>query len=119
MLFIEVRDLVRMDIALNGARFIMIGFTLATVLAAVIAVRSSVSPACQEAHYLWCLPGYFSWCGLNSLTFLFLALSIVRRGDRGLKADYNWRVAGVYGLWAFGLILVPLVFPLLAVRQRV
>lgn len=35
-LVIEVRDLVRMDVALNGARFIIVEFALAAALAVVI-----------------------------------------------------------------------------------
>lgn len=50
--------------------------------------------------YLW---------GLDALTFLLLA-SIFRRGDRAHKADYDRRVLRTYGLWAIGLIPVPLIF---------
>ena len=116
---IEVRDLVRMDVALNGARFIIIEFALTTVLAAVIG-SFVLFAGMPEGSVSVILAGlYFLSCGLNSLTFLLLALSIVRHGDRAHKADYNRRVIGAYSLWAIGLILVPLVFPLLAVYQRV
>ncbi len=116
---IEVRDLVRMDMALNGARFIILEFALATALAVMIGSFVLLAGTPQGSLSVVLAGLFFLSCGLNSLTFLLLALSIVRRGDRARKADYSRRVITVYSLWAIGLILVPFVFPLLSVHQRV
>jgi hypothetical protein len=116
---IEVRDVVRMDTALNGARFIIIEFALATALAVVIGSFVLFAGTPKGSLSVILAACFFFLWGLNALTFLLLALSIVRRGDRAHRADYSRRVIRIYGLWAIGLILVPLVFPLLAVRQRV
>jgi hypothetical protein len=116
---IEVRDLVRMDMALNGASFIILEFALATALAVMIGSFVLLAGTPKGSLSVILAGLFFLSCGLNSLTFLLLALSIVRRGDRARKADYSRRVITVYSLWAIGLILVPFVFPLLSAHQRV
>ncbi len=116
---IEVRDLVRMDVALNGARFIIVEFILATAFVVVIGLFVLFAGTPKGSLSVLLASGFFFSCGLNSLTFLLLALSILRRGDNAHKADYDRRVMRVYGLWAIGLLLVPLAFPLLALHQRV
>jgi hypothetical protein len=118
-LVIEVRDLVRMDMALNGVRFIIVEFALATAVAVVIGsfvLFAGTPKGSLSVTLAGCF--FFLW-ELNALTFLLLALSIIRRGDHGHRADYDRRVTRIYGLWAIGLILVSLVFPLLALGQRV
>lgn len=106
-----------MDMAFNGARFIILEFALATALAVVIGSFALFVGTPKGSLSVIAAASFFFLWGLNTL-FLLLALSIFRRGDRTQTADYDRRVIRIYGLWAIGLILIPLVFPLLAIAQR-
>jgi len=94
-----VTDVVDMDVALHGRRFIVIEFALVTAVAAAIAVVSSVEWARVYAAFI----------AVNCATFMVLAAVRPRRQAPELK--------GVYLLTAYAMLLlfVPLYFPIAAV----
>ena len=97
-----VREVVDMDVALHGKRFIVSEFAFVTVVAVAIALISSMLP----------VRAYAAFVAVNCATFMVLAA----RRPRGEAPT----LVSVYVLTAFALVLlfVPLFFPLAAVLQR-
>ncbi len=97
-----VTNVVDMDVALHGKRFIVAEFAFVSVVAIGIALVSTVGWARVYAAFI----------AINCLTFMVLAAVRPRReaGDR----------KGVYLLTAYAVLLlfVPLVFPIAAVLSR-
>jgi hypothetical protein len=98
----RVTDVVDMDVALHGKRFIVGEFIFVTAVAVIIALVSTVEWARIYAALI----------AVNCATFAVLAAVRPRREAPDLK--------GVYLLTAFALALlfVPLYFPLAAIAQR-
>lgn len=96
-----VRDVVDMDVALHGKRFIVSEFALVTVVAVAIALVSSMQP----------VRAYAAFVAVNCATFVVLAAMRPRREPPTLGS--------VYALTAFALVLlfIPVLFPLAAVLQ--
>jgi len=97
-----VTEVVDMDVALHGKRFMVAEFALVAAVAVGIALISTVGWARVYAGLI----------GLNCLTFMVLAAVRPRReaGDR----------KGIRRLTAYAMVLLfaPLVFPLAAVLER-
>jgi hypothetical protein len=98
----QVRDVVDMDVALHGKRFIVAEFALVAAVGCTVALVAA-SPWARV---------YAALFALNCLTFGWLAAVRPRRDPPGLR--------GVYALTGFAMLLlfVPLLFPLAAVLQR-
>lgn len=98
----QVSDVVDMDVALHGRRFIVTEFALVATVALVIAVVATVPWARVYA-------GVFA---LNCVTFTWLAAVRPRRRPPQLRS--------VYALTGFAMLLlfVPFVFPVAALLQR-
>lgn len=98
----SVTDVVDMDVALHGKRFIVAEFAIVAALAVAIAIVSSMS---------WARV-YAALFALNCMTFAWLAVARPRRERPALVS--------VYVLTGFAIVLLflPLLFPLAAALQR-
>ena len=99
---LRVTDVVDMDVALHGKRFIVTEFALVTAVAVFIALVATVEWARVYALLI----------GVNCATFATLAAVRPRREAPALKGVY------VLTLFALALLFVPLYFPLAAIVQR-
>jgi hypothetical protein len=98
----RVTDVVDMDVALHGKRFIVSEFAAVTFIAVAIAIFSSVP---------W-FRVYAAFVAANCSTFAALAAVRPRRVAPSLKGIY-WLTA-----YALALLFVPLYFPIAALVQR-
>ncbi len=97
-----VTEVVDMDVALHGRRFIVAEFAFVSAVAIGIALVSTVGWARVYAAFI----------ALNCLTFMVLAAVRPRRDAGDLQ--------GIYLLTAYAMLLlfVPLVFPVAALLGR-
>ena len=109
-----VREPVRMDLTYHGARFIIAEFAIATAVTVGFAIYFGTAPV--ATHLLWA--GVAGLLAANSLTFMLLAWEIARRNGIPARTAYTgWRIF-VYTVAAVVLLVVPFVFPVLALAQR-
>jgi hypothetical protein len=97
-----VTDVVDMDVALHGKRFIVTEFAVVAIFALGIALVASVAYARVYAVLF----------AMNCATFAVLAASRPRREAPVLRSVYALTA------YAMALLFVPLLFPVAAVMQR-
>ncbi|MBA3823384.1 MAG: hypothetical protein H0X24_05670 [Ktedonobacterales bacterium] len=112
-LSLAVREPVRMDLTYHGTRFIVVEFAIATALMVGVAFWFGSAPV--ATHLLWA--GAALLLAANSLTFLLLAWEITRRNGIPARTAYSGGGLFVYTIEAVVLLLLPGVFPLLALVQ--
>jgi hypothetical protein len=118
-LSLAVREPVRLDVSLHGAWPIMVEFGLATLLLVGLSglqLFLAMTQAGDTPHALWA--GIFGLWAVNALTFLLLARAVGRQSPKLPRSHYTWGTIFVYTIEALVLLVVPLVFPVLAVAQR-
>ncbi len=115
---VSVHEPVRMDLAYNGARFIISEFVVVTLISLTVGVLELALFLSQGHGEIHLASGaFFLSCALNSLTFLLIAIDTIRRNDGMKRSDYRGGQAVKCTLLAVILLLLPLVFPLLALSQ--
>ncbi len=98
----RVTDVVDMDVALHGKRFIVTEFAVVAAFALGIALVASIAYARVYAVLF----------AINCATFAYLAASRPRREAPTIRSVYALTGA------AMALLFVPLLFPITAVVQR-
>ncbi len=118
-LTLAVREPVRMDVIYHGARFITAEFITATgllvglaVLQVILFIRGQQASLHLQTAIL------FGVLAMNSLTFLLLTREVARRIVGAARPAYTGGWIAVYTIEAVLLLLLPGVFPVLALAQR-
>jgi hypothetical protein len=121
--FINVRKLAALDLALHGARFVLIEFGLAVVwlgaLGLTLIVRGTAA-GYPAPPWMLVVGGYLTLIGLNYVPLLLYAAVIAYRGSARTEAAHELANKGHYSR-KYGLqqlfLLLPLVIPMLAIWQ--
>jgi hypothetical protein len=116
---LAVREPVRMDVAYHGARPIIVEFAAATVLLVGLSALQFVlalTRADAATHWQW--TAIFGVWALNALTFMLLAREGARSGTIPPREHFTHWSIFVATVESLLLLLLPLVFPVLALIQR-
>ncbi len=116
---LAVREPVRMDLTYHGARFIIGEFIIMTMITSAFAgleLLAYLRNGETTVNLLWA--GLFACCAANALTFLLLARTLARNTSLPPQTAYTGKWIFIYTIEAVMLLLMPGVFPVLALMQR-
>lgn len=115
----DIRDGVQYDMHLHGSRFILVEFTVAVVLLAML-LLSSILMALRTPRWPWWLVLWLVVCAgltLNYASMLLLARQIARAEGPRPELSHHPHVENYN--WVLPLLdVTPIVLPLLAWRER-
>jgi hypothetical protein len=100
--YVDVYEAVRYDVRLHGARFIIVEFAIATLIAAALAIVESVRAASSASSLLIAL--WFAGFALNSLAVVLLARNAARGGTTPPPRP---RLLHLYAIELIVMLLIP------------
>lgn len=121
--WIDVRKLAALDIVFHGARLILAEFAFTVIFCGFFGVLSLIGFVHNPDHPLFTLiiGLALTWIALNLLPLLLYAISIVghhsAQQEVAFELEHRSVYAGKYSVQSL-LLLVPLVIPILAIRQE-
>ena len=116
---LAVREPVRIDLAFHGSRLIQAEFAGVALVFLAISVLEAVLWFQHRSVFLYGVGTLlFASFAANAFTFWGLARQLARHTKIPARSVYTGRAIVVYSVEAVDLLLVPLLFPVLALVQR-